>query len=332
MTDGTFASRLVPPGPPIPPAVSRQAVAWMVALQADAVPDDARADWQAWLQAHPDHRRAWEHLQTAGKLLHGLPPAAAHGVLRGRLANPDRRRALKRLGIVSAGGLLLATAAYRHQAGRERYATRTGERREVMLADGTRVLLNTCSAIEACVDERQRLIAHTAGEILVTTAPRAAPRPPLWVDTPQGRLSSLDARFAVRLYDDYARLDVYEGAVEVRPALLPDSPTLIRQGAQVRYTAGSVDLPQPLSIDTLAWTSGMLVADRMRLDNFLNELARYRPGYLRCALEVAALQVSGSYPVADTDRVLDMLARTLPVRIERFSRYWVTVKPRAERA
>ena len=66
----------------------------------------------------------------------------------------------------------------------------------------------------------------------------------------------------------------------------------------------------------------------MRLGHFIAELSRYRPGLLRCASEVAELRISGVYPLADSDAVLDALTQSLPVSINRRSRYWVTVSAR----
>ena len=72
----------------------------------------------------------------------------------------------------------------------------------------------------------------------------------------------------------------------------------------------------------------MLVVERMRLADFLAELDRYRPGYLRCDPQVADLRVSGAFPLRAPDDVLALLAETLPVRLRSMSRYWVTVLPR----
>ena len=72
----------------------------------------------------------------------------------------------------------------------------------------------------------------------------------------------------------------------------------------------------------------MLVAAHMRLADFLAELGRYRRGQLNCDPKVADLLISGTYPVDDSERVLDLLAVSLPVRIKRFTRYWVTVEAR----
>ena len=66
----------------------------------------------------------------------------------------------------------------------------------------------------------------------------------------------------------------------------------------------------------------------MRLEDFLAELGRYRRGQLNCDPTVAELLISGTYPVNDSERILNMLEVSLPVRVKRFTRYWVTVEAR----
>jgi transmembrane sensor len=66
----------------------------------------------------------------------------------------------------------------------------------------------------------------------------------------------------------------------------------------------------------------------MRLGDVITELARYRPGVLRCDPAVAAMLTSGALSLTDTDTALTLLSSTLPLRIERRTRYWITVVPR----
>lgn len=69
-----------------------------------------------------------------------------------------------------------------------------------------------------------------------------------------------------------------------------------------------------------------MIADELRLDAFVAELERYRPGLLRCDPAVAGLRVSGVFPLDDTDRILAMLPSVLPVRVRQRSRYWVSIQ------
>ncbi len=77
---------------------------------------------------------------------------------------------------------------------------------------------------------------------------------------------------------------------------------------------------------TDAWTRGMLVVDNARLGDVVDELSRYRTGYLGVDKNVADLRITGSFPLHDTTLALNALLPTLPVRIEQHTPWWVTVK------
>ncbi|MCY1460045.1 Protein FecR [compost metagenome] len=67
----------------------------------------------------------------------------------------------------------------------------------------------------------------------------------------------------------------------------------------------------------------------MRLADFLAEVARYRHGHLGCAAEIADLRLSGVFRLDDTDKLIDLLPQTLPVRVQRRTDWWVTVEGKA---
>ena len=327
--------------PTIPPAVAQAAVRWLLDLE----PGDStaarrkRQQWQSWLDADPLHAQAWQRMAQIDGQLRGVPTAVAVQTL----ASPalSRRHAV-RLAVMlgaGAGGLLaLGHSPLGEQAWLSASAdlsTATGEQQRTVLADGTRLLLNTATAVDLRYSSSERLIVLRAGEIQIESAADPSPDPatgqarPLRVRSSQGWARAICTRFSVRQYADDTLVQVQEGQVELQ--LLPDlrddmGQTLrLAAGEQGRISASGLLRQGPAPTAGLAWTQGMLVADDMRLGDFIAELARYRPGRLHCTPEAAALRVSGSYPLADTDKVLAAPSQTLPVRISSRTRWWVTV-------
>lgn len=66
---------------------------------------------------------------------------------------------------------------------------------------------------------------------------------------------------------------------------------------------------------------------RIALAQLIDELARYRSGWLQCSSEVARLPVSGVFQLDDIERTLDVLSASLPVKTLRVSRLWARVVP-----
>ncbi|MGC3987444.1 MAG: FecR domain-containing protein [Pseudorhodoferax sp.] len=315
---------------PLPAAVVDAAVQWLVHLWSGEATEASRAQWQRWRAADPLHEQAWRRVEaTDARWRTGAPGLAAALAVAPRAAG--RRRALGGMAALAVAGL----AVY---AGREQMATRgwlaelrtaKGEQRRLQLPDGTLLLLNTATALDVDFSPTLRRLRLHAGELLIATAPDPqAPGRPFVVDTPAGRAQALGTRFTVRHDADgpaarATRVEVFEGAVELRGAA---SVLRIEAGQAARLPAGgtAAALPPP---PAPAWADGVLVASDMRLDAFVDELRRYRPGLVQLAPEVAGLRLSGVFPLADTDRILQALVQVLPVQVHVPVRYWVRIGP-----
>jgi transmembrane sensor len=308
------------------PHVAEQAVHWLVEMQEGPLGPRQLQAWQQWLGADGEHRRAWEHIQQVNQRLHGLSAPVVHATLSApRL--PGRRRALKALlllAMVGAGGVAVRNPQVLAPLMAD-YRSPVGQRRRMQLDDGTLLHLNTGSAVDVRFDAHQRLIRLLEGEILLTGA---ADTRPLRVATAQGLLMPGKARVNVRQLGDSTRVATFDGSVEVRPTALQGYPLRLEAGRQTVFDARQWSPPVALDTNSGAWLEGMLVAAHMRLADFLSELGRYRRGQLNCDPQVANLLISGSYPLADTERILELLEIALPVKVRRFTRYWVTVEAR----
>lgn len=297
-----------------------EAVDWYVRLHDSSVDDATRAGWQAWYSVDPRHAAAWARLQQLQSRLGNAPGGAA---LTLENARRDRRNAVKALALLLGVGAV-GWQGYRVSPWSTDYATRVGERRQLTLADGTRLDLNTGSRVDVYFDATQRLIHLREGEILVDTA--KDPRP-LSVRTAEGDIRALGTRFSVRQGAGVSQVAVAAHAVQVQPSR---STQVVRidAGQQLSFGTGNVGSLQPLAPDAQAWTRGMLVSVDWRLGDVVNELARYRPGYLGCAAQVAELRLSGAFNLDDTDAALASLEDSLAIRARRMTRYWVRLEPR----
>ncbi|MFT3666164.1 FecR domain-containing protein [Piscinibacter sp.] len=318
------------PETPIAPAVARRAIEWFVELQAPEVAPALKEEWLRWRAAHPDHERAWRRIEVVngrvfsrlGPLAEPLRAAVTHASLTPP-RSPARRRAVNTLAaLLFAGGA--TWAAHDQTRWREWVAdhrTQHGERRALVLDDGTVLILNTASAVNVAYGPAERRLQLVAGEVLVTTAKEQAARPFL-VETEHGKAQALGTRFTVRLVDGATQVAVYEGAVRITPTGGAGRSTVLQAGQHARFTAAGVGAWQPADPDGTAWTEGFIVAKGMRLADFVAELNLYSPHAITCDSAVAELRVSGSYPLDDIGKVLDALSATLSLRIETVTRFW----------
>ena len=314
--------------------VQQQAAEWLTVLMSDEASEAEHAAWQRWRGADPEHERAWQHIDAVSRRFNGLHRSAAAQALAGtqqQAVNGKRRQLLAWLGVAAGGGMLAAqTDAWDGvRALRADYRTATGERREVVLDDGSVLSLNTGSAVNVRFDASRRLIELLAGEILVTSGHGAGSAAPLEVATREGVVRALGTRFSVRQHDGSSMVDVFESAVDIRPRDGGGVPLRLAAGRGVAFSRHAPDTPHAVDAHADAWARGQLIVDDVTLGDFLADLARYRPGVIDCAPAVAQLRLSGVFPLADTQRILNMLPNSLPVQVRSRTRYWVTVEPAA---
>ncbi len=310
-----------------------EAADWLVRLNDEGLTAAEHAAFERWRHTSADHEGAWMRAELLMGKLGGLPTALAMPAL-DRTQRRSRRAAVARLAVLLAAvpGGWMSWRMVQQQGWTADLRTATGEQRSVTLADGSRLLLDTASAVDIRFDAHQRLIHLRRGSILLETAadPSGVDRP-LLVATAVGRLRALGTRFSVQQDSEgrFVDLAVTQGAVEVtlhgasRPALV------VPAGNWARLTERGAGALETASAQQLAWAQGMLVADAMPMSEVCARLARYRSGLLHCAPEVMTIKVSGAYPLADTDRALAMLAETYAVSVhQRWRGYWVTVAAR----
>ncbi|RFC40738.1 MAG: FecR family protein [Candidatus Nitrotoga sp. CP45] len=309
--------------------VAQQASEWLVLLISGTATNEDRHAWEEWRNADPEHGRAWCHIENINQRIQGIPTDIVFKTLAPN-ALQDRRRLIKALTVVlmaSGTGLLVRqTAPWREWTAD--YRTSTGEQRKLTLIDGTLIVLNTTSAIDVDYNDTIRLIQLHTGEMFITTAqdrPAATLMRPFVVETAEGTVRALGTRFVVRQEDGRSHVAVYEGAVEITPFDASNQKIIVPAGQTLSFTRQTRDTFLSADENSIAWTEGMIVAEKIRLGEFIDSLRRYRNGYLICDPAVVNLLVSGVFPLKNTDSILASLTDSLPVSIHYRTRFWVTV-------
>ena len=312
-----------------------EAAEWYAVFRSGMVSEEERRRWQAWLDMREENRLAWQRVEAIsnGLSLPKIEPAAANAAL--NAAALQRRRTLKVLSLFAVTGLAWWGAGSIPQVqtmlagfGAD-YRSSVGEVRDLTLADGTRLWLNTDSALDENYDEATRRVKLRKGEVMIATNPDDhSPTRPFIIESAEGSLRALGTRFNVRQLDGKTRLSVFQGRVEIVPRDPGAASRIIESGEQVDFASNGIMTVMPASPTSEAWRRGLLVADNMPLGEFVAELARYRSGYLACDPAVAQLRVVGGFPLKRPDQALAMLEASLPIQVHKTMPWWVTVRAR----
>lgn len=303
-----------------------RAEAWVARLDSPECTAQERAQFQDWLDESPAHLEAYVQAERAHQLAARLAgdemlQAAARIAWR---ASRDSARPRWWAPAALAASLLVATVVgigwLRTPAplpAGERYATAVGEQRWLRLADGTRVLLDTDSAIVARFGEDRREIEVDRGRVQFQVA--ADPQRPFSVKAGRGTIRDIGTTFQVSKADSAVNVGLIEGAVEVTGAAAQARSTL-SPGQQLNYDGeGRLGAPEPLDLAVAqAWPDGDLVFKNRRLDALLSEMNRYSATKLRLAEPgLGDITVSGVFHIGDQASLLQALERGWSLQSER---------------
>ena len=303
---------------------------WLLELRETAWAEATVAELQRWREASAEHERAWQQIAAVNRRLLGLKagegqaealPAPARAALLTRAGGGARRRAIRGVATVLVGsaGAWLAWRSGPMQQWTATLRTGRGERLERTLEDGSQITLAGGCALNLDFGPARRRLALIAGEVFVATAHSPGDSRPFLIDTRFGSVQALGTRYSVRLVDSPqpgALASVFDGAIRLTPAEPGAAARELQAGQQALLRRESVGSPAPADPNRAAWASGSLVAQGLRLDAFLAELALHAPFALDCDPAVAGLRLSGSFPIDDVDRIVESVARLLTLRVE----------------
>jgi transmembrane sensor len=310
------------------------AAGWHARLESGQASDRERRDFDAWIDAAPEHRKAWAETQSAWMLVGDLADHPALAQARREARRPAPRRLWTPVAIAAslvaavALGFAWKTLAPPSSAPSEpvavaevRYTTPVGRVSRVALADGTVVMLDADSAISAAFDGKTRRVTLSRGRAQFQVAHDAA-HP--FVVTAQGRsVTALGTVFDVDLEPSAVTVTLLQGKVAVREltarrdarqAILAPGERLVASGDGA-WSRRTVDTAQ-----AARWLKGDLVFDEADLGAVAAELNRYSSRKLVLAdARLARTPVSGVFRAGDPEALAEGLEASGVARVARRS-------------
>jgi len=312
----------------------QQAAEWFVVLSDHNSSATEQSEWQGWINSDPENQLAWNYVERVNKKFRCIESSQQQSRAYNALSSAQdvalsRRRSLKLLSFAALAGLG-GWLSLRHtplgiplENALADYSSELGEIKPLVLADQSKVWLNTNSAINVALGPQQRTLTLVRGEVLIQTA--SGDLPNFTVQTEQGRLRALGTRFAVDISGENSRLTVYEGAVELICSDSGDK-TVVQAGEQIEYNAISYSKTTKAQAAHEAWSAGRLIADTMSLGDFIKQVERYHPHLILVTEAAADILVVGSFPANDLNTILSMLEESLPIKIERQLPWLIQIK------
>lgn len=310
---------------PSPNVALEEASQWFAKMVSGHLSNQEKMRWESWKQASHENNEAWQQIEALNHQFASVDSKIGLATL--KQANQSRRHFLKQLTVVAGVGLVSAYA-YREQHFQmllADYSTNVGQIKPLILEDGTRVYLNTDSAIDVVYNAQARLVKLLKGEVLIDTGHDQLNRK-FSVETPQGVIIALGTRFNVRELNETTEVSLFEGKLKVQPSKENAQEVVIEAGQSLIF--GQQALQQkPVKYTEDAWVNGLIVVYEMPLSAFIQVISRYKNGWIKCNPNVANLKISGTFSITNPDASLHTLEKSLPVKVQHYTRYFTSIEP-----
>jgi len=292
-----------------------QALDWLLRIQ--QAPHDAqlRAELAQWCACDVANAQAYGKAERVWRLTGQLAPATTEQwpELPGAatVVPLPKRKPTRRwwLGAAVAACLMVALAPSLSLRLQADYRTAQGETRDVTLADGSVVQLDSDTAISVDYSGNHRDVRLLAGQAFFEVTPDKAK--PFHVRADGVRVTVTGTAFNVQIRPGRVGVDVQHGSVRVEDA--GDAHVLsgaLTAGQRLRYVDGIVQVQPFVPSQTAAWRQGQLIAEDLRVAELVQELARYLPG--KVLLRDDALgnkRVTGVYDLRKPEAALRAVIR-----------------------
>lgn len=265
-----------------------------------------RRAFAAW-QKVPEHAAAYDEINAIWDALGTALAAPAKVVtLPARKRWTDRLDFSRQQMMAAAASLaVMVLTGYQFQhVWQYDHVTQGTARETVTLADGTKVELNTGTAIDVDYESGLRRVRLLRGEAFFDVVHN--PRRKFVVNAGSGDVTVLGTAFSVRRSSDGAEVIVQRGKVRVRSGsdvvdILPNQ--------SVAYANGHEGPIANVDADTaLAWSRGRLVFENKPLGEVIASIDRYYPGLLILTnRRAAARRVNAVVDLGRIDEWLDAL-------------------------
>lgn len=327
---------------PDPDAIRKEASEWIARLNADDVSAADRAGFEAWRLAHPSNARAyedmaatWRRFARAGRTVR----AVSFGNAMESAATARRRpRWLPPAMAAVVAVLAIGLGWWTLRVPSSSFETGVGQHASVALPDGSRLELNSDSAVRVQYDDAARVIRLERGEAFFTVA--HAPERPFWVVADRTWIRAVGTAFNVHRRADGVRVTVSEGRVKVGSVGARDAPSdaaldkvavsLLAAGQQLNLQGphARVTVLAASQIDhEVSWRSGTIYFEDRPLGEVIDEMGRYTPLKISVGDRAREITIGGTFQTnpQGAEALLAMLEEGLGLQVRRGERQQVYV-------
>lgn len=300
--------------------VEAEAARLLARLNSNPTAQD-EAEVCAWIEADPLHAIAYARAEAAWEAAERLKSAAAEVNLPPivEVVTEEQQRRLSRNIMIVAGVAVIlfifaAIVTVRTFSGVDHHETQIGEIRTVRLPDGSRLHLNSDSAVDVRFTSNGRKVRLLKGEAAIEVAPDAQRE--FDVEARSTVVRARDAALNLRLRPSLIELTVTKGTAIVGCGDRPPRHVAAGNGAVLQPRSFELTRLDPNVVrQRTAWQKQLVQLRGDTIEQAAGEFNRYREAPILIGdTRVSALRIGGEFHIGDSGKFLSLLQSHLPIR------------------
>lgn len=333
-------------------AIADEAGRWCRILAERPLSADEAQAFETWFDADPGHRSAFERATFMWRAMDGSNSSPdlvairmkALSLLAGQDDKPVTeeepipawwRRPLARrtgIGVIAASiAAVISLILFRPVPSPDtlEYATALGERRVIMLEDGSRLSMDAASQVSVEYSEDKRELVLKSGRAKFDVAKN--PLKPFTVAAGDKLIVATGTSFSVEILDGEVNVVLFEGHVAVlnratkRPAIVPASgrmeaaDALLQPGQELTLRSNGVGKLEDVDVAVArSWEAGQLDFDDEPLAQAIERINRYSSSkFVVGDAGAASVRISGVFNADDIDGFVSNLVLAFPLKAVR---------------
>ena len=327
-------------------SVNRTAALWVAKMDSGELDADEQRALNEWIALDPAHKaelirlaKLWDKMSDIGHREAGRESVSENSPATTMKRSRFREFVLKTAACIAIVLLIPFVLYVRESASalstNGHFLTEVGQQRNIELADGSEVFLNTNTVIDVDYTLERRVINLLKGEANFDVAPDKTR--PFVVKVKNGDVQALGTSFSVRVVNDQVNVLVSHGTVRVNasenapdatspqsinPPIQTRTSGVVGAGKQVIFNEKAVDSVTQQDEVSLAqklyWKKGFLAFDDESLSSVVEEVSRYTQYNIVIAdPDIRTLRVGGFYPIDNLETVFTSLEMNLGLRVKK---------------
>ena len=328
-----------------------EATEWFVLMRSDDISPERAADFADWISQSDLHQAAYGEIGGLWDELPAMASPARDNASVTSLADhkiqkkihktpqkPHKQLWFPAMIAASVAFLVVSIVSYGqwgHNIWMDSHSTEIGELADVVLDDGSHLVLNTNSEVRVDLQKDKRVVYLKRGEVFFEVA-KDKDRP-FFVETTGGLVRVLGTKFNIRQKDFHSEVTVLEGSVGVMDhgrmtddyAAIPLDATLT---TDQKFSLGNDAVDnEAIAVDShavLAWRDRKLIYNGESFAALVEDINRYYDVEIRIGdPALRDIEVVAILKIADRAATLKALETTFNVKARTISRNLITLYP-----